>query len=377
MARRTLRDAEDIIAFVWGCSLYGTGGGGFHEKGITVLTEQRKAGRELGWVDVDELDDEAWTVCPLGMGSLSPIGEGYEAEMAQFQLGEKKYLNYLTPAVKELMRYTGKQITAIVPSELGGSNTPAPVATAAELGMVAVDGDYMGRAMPEIGQGTVSLAGKPICPIASVDSWGNVAIIDRVVNNAMAERIGKMLAVAAFGATGLATSLLPAKDVKEILLRGTLTQSLEVGRKTRQAYKAGRDPVKAIIEATGGWLLFVGKVSQRRAGIIGGYSVGQHVLSGEGDFAGHEFKIWFKNENHVAWLDGRRLVTTPDLICVVDSDTGRPLLNSSIAIGDRIAVIGIRSRPEFRTPAALKLMNPRHFGFDMDYVPIEEALGGM
>lgn len=376
MAERTLRDTEDIVAFVWGCSLFGTGGGGVVETGISVLTKQMEAGHQLGWVDIEDLDDDAWTVCPSGMGALTPIGEGYEAEMARLQLGDKKYHNYLIPAVKELRRYTGREITAIVPSELGGSNTAKPVAAAAALDIAVIDGDYMGRAMPEISQGAVSLAGKSPCPIASVDSWGNVAIIDRVVNNAMAERVGKMLAVAAFGATGLAGSLLQVKEVKEILLRGTLSESLEVGRKIRAAHKSGRDPLQAIVECVDGWLLFVGEASQREMETVGGYTVGEHVLRGEGDFAGHELEIWFKNENHLAWMDGRPVAMTPDLICVVDAETGRPLQNSSISEGDHIGVIGIRSRPQFRTASALKVMNPEHFGFDLDYVPIEELMAG-
>jgi DUF917 family protein len=374
MPKRTLRDREDCVAFVWGCSLFGTGGGGTHEKGVAVLTEQMDAGRELGWVDVDELDNDLWTVCPGGMGALSPIGEGYEAELERYQLGARRYLNYLIPAVKELMRYSGKPIAAVVPSELGGSNTPGPVAAAAALDLVAIDGDYMGRAMPEISQSTLALAGKRNCPMVSVDSWGNVTIIDHVVNNAMAERIGKMLAVAAFGATGLAGSLLQVREVKDILLRGTLTESLEVGRKMREAYRAGDDPLEAIVQATGGWLLFVGTVMERQAGTIKGYTTGHHLLRGEGDYAGHEFRIWFKNENHIGWRDGRRLVTTPDLICVVEAETGRPLQNSSIAVGDAVAVIGIRCRARFRTPTALQAMDPRHFGFDMDYVPIEDLV---
>lgn len=43
-----------------------------------------------------------------------------------------------------------------------------------------------------------------------------------------------------------------------------------------------------------------------------GYYVGTHEFEGEGEFAGHRYKVWFKNENHVTWFDGRPHVTTPD-----------------------------------------------------------------
>ena len=33
-----------------------------------------------------------------------------------------------------------------------------------------------------------------------------------------------------------------------------------------------------------------------------------------GEFAGHVLKVWFRNENHVSWLDGEPWVASPDLM---------------------------------------------------------------
>jgi len=370
-----LRTVQDIEDFVWGCTFFGTGGGGNPDKGITVLRQQLEAGRELKWLDVGQLDDEAWVVCPGGMGSTAPPSEADERTIEEMGLGERRYLNYLTPAIQELERYTGRKISALIATELGGSNTPAVVATATELGLVAVDADYAGRAKPEVTQSTYTLAGKSICPLCTVDPWGNVCFIDRVVVDAMAERMGKMLAVAAFGAVGMASRLIQVRELKEIALHGTLTESLNLGRAIRSARQESRDPIEALLRGTDGGLLFKGEVQDRRWDNRGGYLWGEHDLAGLDEFAGRTFRIWFKNENHITWLDGEPFVTSPDIITTVDLDTGEPLINPAIQDGQRIAVIGVKARTPFRTPAGLEMLGPRHFDFDLDYVPIEDLMG--
>lgn len=376
MPSHTLRSRKDVEDFVRGCSFFGTGGGGTRQKGITVLSEQLEAGREIKWVDIEELDEETWVVCPGGMGSIAPPSGEMKSTMEGFGLGERKYLNYLTPAIKELARYTGKTISAIIASELGGSNTPAPLATGAELGMAVIDGDYAGRAKPEITQSTTYLAGKSICPVCTVDPWGNICFIDKVANDLMAERIGKMIAVAAFGAVGLAGRLLQVKEVKEVFIRGTLTESLRLGQAIREAREGGEDPISSIVGFTGGWLLFQGRVTGKKWEDKEGYYRGEHLLAGVEEFAGRELKIWFKNENHISWLDDRPFVTSPDIIAVVDLKTGEPLVNHHIETDDQIAVIGVKARHPFRTERGLAVLGPRHFRFDLDYTPIEDLMTG-
>ena len=40
--------------------------------------------------------------------------------------------------------------------------------------------------------------------------------------------------------------------------------------------------------------------------------------------------------------------------------------------GFRVTVIAAPCDPRWRTPAGLELVGPRYFGYDIDYVPIEE-----
>ena len=105
-----------------------------------------------------------------------------------------------------------------------------------------------------------------------------------------------------------------------------------------------------------------------------GYYWGTHTITGTGDFSGHEFKIWFKNENHISWFDDKPYVTSPDMLIVVDAETGEPYSNAQIEVGHQVAVVGLRAVEQFRSQKGINILGPRHFGFDIDYKPIEDLV---
>jgi len=50
------------------------------------------------------------------------------------------------------------------------------------------------------------------------------------------------------------------------------------------------------------------------------------------------------------------------------------LANPKISEGDNVAVIGLKARPMFRSEKGIGILGPKAFGFDYDYVPIENRL---
>jgi hypothetical protein len=339
-----------------------------------MLNSALEAGLDIEWVDVSEIPDDAWTCTPYGMGSIAPPTPETEAEIKRMGLVDKLGDRAMEVAVKELEKYAGVEIGAIVAAELGAGNTPAPLITGVRLGIRVVDGDYAGRAIPEEMQGTPYLYEKDSFPLASVDRWGNVVILKEACSPHMLERIGKMIAVAAFGQCTIAATLLSGRETKEIIVPGTLTKCLNLGRAIRQARERGDDPVQAAIERTGGWLLFEGEVTGKDWEDREGYMIGTTHIKGSGDYAGHTFDVWFKNENHVSWLDRAPYICSPDLVTIADRETGEGFTNTVIGAGHRVAVVGIRGLEDFRSERGLAAAGPRYFGFDMDYVPIEELM---
>ena len=368
------RDCED---FIRGCVFMGTGGGGEREWGERMLRSALDEGLTIEWVDVEDIPDDVWTVTPYGMGSIAPLTQETLDEIEKRGLQDKLGDAAMEEAIKELGEYLGQPIGCLVCAELGGGNSAAPLVTGARMGIPVVDGDYAGRAIPEEVQGTPFIHGKHGWPVASVDEWGDIVIIKSAVDSYMLERVGKLLAVAAYGSTMQAGTPLPAPEMKEVLVRGTLTKSLALGRAIREARERGADPIDAAVELTEGWRLFEGVVGGKEWEDRDGYMFGTNHVKGTGDYEGQTLDVWYKNENHVSWLNGEPWICSPDMVILARKESGEGITNTDIKEGDAVVAVGVKGLEIFRTEFALdQAAGPRYFGFDIDYVPIEQLMKG-
>lgn len=376
MGKFILQNKQQVEDFVTGLTFYGTGGGGSKERGIETLNTMLDKNIEIGWVDASYVEDDDYTICPFLMGSIAPKTEETFNEMHTFGLigefyGEK---DQLAKAVRALEEIKGKKVKALIPIELGGGNAAACIAASAINGIVTLDGDYTGRAIPEIQQTTPYILEKELLPITTCDAWGNTAIIDNTINWKMAERMGKMIAAASYSLAGEAGFFMTGKDTKEAIIKGTMTDCYELGKFIREEREKGNDPVESAVKKLGGWILTRGKVAKKEWEDKVGYYWGTHTFIGEGAYQGDELKVWFKNENHMCWKNGAVFVTSPDMIIVVDNKTCEPLTNDVIAEGREVAVIGLKARELFRTPRGLDILGPGAFGYDVEYTPIEDKI---
>lgn len=375
--RTSLATETDCADFVEGCLYLGTGGGGSPEVGTATLLKALSDGLDVGWVDLREIDDDALTVTAYSSGSIAPNDPATATLTGSLRLGKPRSLDdCMVEAIGELGRYLQRPIAVVVPVEIGASNSPAPIVAAARLGLAVPDGDYSGRAAPDEMQGTPFIHRMPSHPLVSVDAWGNVAVISKVANPYMLERVTKMLSIAGIDGTSIASTPLDGRDMKRIIVPGTLSLALRIGRAAREAREAAEDPVAATVEAAGGWRLFDGEVVAKQWEDRDGYMFGTLEIAGKryGSSDPSHLKIWFKNENQISWLDGEPWVCSPDLITVVDSSTGRGHTSTDISAGDRVTVVGMRGLDCFRTDEALiNAAGPPYFGFiDVPYRPIEE-----
>ena len=371
-----LKNRQDVEDFVRGCTFYGTGGGGDYAQGVDALMKQLEKGREIGWIDVQEVED-GYSCCPFLMGSIAPEDpETAKEREAVYGLGPQThdYTQAMVGAVRMLEKLHGQKISTLVPIELGGANTAACIAAAAEMGICVVDGDYTGRAIPEIQQTTPFIKERELLPVASFDCWGNTACITGSVNWRMAERIGKMIADGGYSKCAQAGFFMPVEEMRETVIHGTLSECMQAGRTIRLA--AGQDPAAAVAKAVGGTIVCRGKVVKKEWWDKIGYYWGTHTIAGEGGFAGTELKIWFKNENHMSWKNGEVFVTSPDMLQVIDTKTGFPYTNNKIEEGMEVTVIAMKARDIFRSERGLFVLSPKAFGYDMAYVPVEDMTGG-
>lgn len=374
MANLTISTELDVEDLAWGACFQGIGGGGVVSEGLRLLKKAMAEHGPVTAVDPDDFPDDEYVVTTSFMGNRAPLTPEQEEQKKNLGLVEWKYENNLLEALRFMEKISGKKISGIVPSELGGANTPGPMATALSLGITPINGDYTGKAKPETKQGMPCIEGVPLTPMTSVDKWGNKAVVYETVNSALAEREGKMLATAAFGNTAMAFFLMTGREMKKYIFRNTLTECFEIGRHMRLTREAGGDVRQALLDFTGAKMLFEGKVVRKEWGIPDGYYSGYHWLEGTGNWAGHTFKVWFKNENHITWLDEKPYVTTPDRVAQVLTASGQPIMTQEIEEGMNISFMAVPSRARHREPKALPFMEPRHYGFDIDYVPMEELV---
>lgn len=374
----TLTTRTNADDFIRGLAFMGTGGGGRPEAGRENLYRHIDQGEGVGWTDLSELADDTYACCAFTMGSTAPRPPDFqEREWPEYGIRDKG--SALPRAVRELEEYMGMKVSVIYPLELGAANTTGPIHCAVELGLKVADGEGCGRAVPEASQIIPALLGKTMWPASICDEWGNTLILKRATSLDVAEAIGKGISIISkvpdpHAFCGMACYLLPVVEMKKLVIPGSLSCAYSLGQTIRRAREANQDPVAAAVRFTDGWVLFKGTVTKRDWKSETGYQIGVTEVTGTGEYTGHSFRIWFKNEHHVTWLDGTPYVTSPDLISVVRSDTAEPITNTYMSEGDDVAVIGMRAPAQLRTPAAKIILGPRHFGFDLEYQPIEVLL---
>ena len=373
-----VKTAKDAEALVLGLGMFGTGGGGLAERGRGYLRSLFEDRVEVTWVPLGHIDPDVLTCSVYGMGSIAPHPPMNPAEMRSFGVDGERHARPWIRAVEELESYLGEPIGAIVPMELGPSNTLVAVDAAARTGRALIDGDYIGRALPKMSQALPAILGLDTWPLAICDPWGNALIMLDCPSPKVAERIGKMVSrVTKTVNTGASCShaAFPnrASRLAGAIVPGTLSRSLEIGHRVLEARSVGGDAIAAAVNAGSGCLLFRGSVTNRSwEDTADGYMEGTTVITGADSYADSTAKIWFQNEHHVFWRDDSVAASSPDVIAVVDVENGEPISNTELEPGRDVAVLGFKAPSAYRSGLALAATAPRHYGFDIDWVPIEQ-----
>ncbi|MBM0123740.1 DUF917 domain-containing protein [Pimelobacter simplex] len=354
MREITVDDLPDIAR---GAAVLGTGGGGDPYIGRLLAQEAMRRHGPVPLVDPMDLPDDAVVIPTAVMGAptvmLEKLPSGTE----------------LVTALRALEDLIGKRATHTVSIEAGGLNSVIPFATAAEVGLPMVDADGMGRAFPELQMLMPTLGGISATPMAIADERGN-AISMTTLDNAWAERFARTATIEMGCSSAVSLYALTGKQTKEFMVHGTISLTQRIGVAIREAAAAHRDPVAATAEVLGGRRVFRGKLVDVRRGTEGGFARGEVRLEGLGEDLGSHLDIAVQNENLVAVRDGVVLASVPDLICVLDTDTGEPVTTEMLRYGLRVSVVVAPCDPRWRSPEGLALTGPAYFGYDHEYVPV-------
>jgi uncharacterized protein len=353
-------EVQDIAV---GSAVLGTGGGGDPYLGKLAAQQAIDRHGPLQLASIDELPDDMLVVFPFAIGSPVPFLERITMSRE------------LISAFRTMVRYFGQEIGAVMSIEIGGINSVLPLAVGRELGLPVIDGDCMGRAYPEIQLVTLTLFGHSAAPLAVADEHGNVAIVD-TVDNTWAERIARPIAVEMGAIAGGVGYPITVKALKTAAILGTVSLAERIGAAIRHARQRHHKPIAAVLEATGGFHVFSGRIVDVQRRTQRGWALGETRIVGLDRYDGREMVVRFQNEHLVAIENDEIVVSVPDLIAILDTERGEPITTENLRYGFRVTIVGIPSDPKWRTPEGLALGGPRHFGYDIDYTPIEQRFAG-
>ena len=357
-----IQEIEDIAL---GAALLGAGGGGDPYVGKLVAMGAVKECGPVTLLDPEEVPDDALIVPIAMMGAPTVLGEK--------GIGGSEYQTLYNM----VSQFFGKKIYAFMPIEAGGVNSMLPIAACARLGLPLVDCDGMGRAFPELQMVTFTIGGMSATPMALTDEKGNSVIFETITNK-WTEELARAVTMSCGGSVSVSLYPMTGAQMKAYSVKNIVTRSQKLGEAIRTVKNCADDvtPEEHFLQFSEGYKLFKGKIADVLRETRGAFNFGKVMLEGIGECKGHQAYVEFQNENLTATVDGEILATTPDLICLVDTETFTPVTTDALKYGKRVLVVGLKCFEMWRTPAGIDLVGPRYFGCDTDYIPLEERCKG-
>ncbi len=358
----SLQDLDDILL---GATILGAGGGGDIEEGKALIKEAHEAGKRFQLASIDEVPDDALICTPYLLGAISAMTPEEELEYGGLDRSETR--NILS-AYRGFQQYLNKSFYGTTPCEMGGSNTAVAFYCAAMHDHVIVDADPAGRAVPEITHSTYYFAGLPASPIYAANEFGETFVISNIKDDQRAETVVRALCQVSRNDIAAIDHALEMRVLKNALIAGTISKALLLGKTWRKS-QAQTDLPEVIAKIASGQVAFRGVVSEVEYRTSEGFTRGSFSIQGTGTYLNQTFKTMVKNENLVGWLDNKVYVTIPDLICLFDIATGKPVSNPDVVKGQAVAVVLLPAPVEFTSAKALSVFGPAYAGIDADYRP--------
>ncbi|GAA6152841.1 DUF917 domain-containing protein [Pseudoteredinibacter isoporae] len=356
---------QDLEPIAEGAAFLGTGGGGDPYIGRLVAEALFERYGEPEMIEASELDDDANVYISAMMGAPTVLVEkiigGPELDLA----------------ISALEKYTGRQADAILPAEMGGCNSMLPLAVAAMRGLPVINADGMGRAFPELQMVSFNVHGVSASPMSMANEHGESIIIN-ARDSHETENKARQLIIGMGGSAAISCYPMSGAKVKQTAIPGTLSLAKGIGESLSQGRKQNK-PIDNLVDYLAGTKyysqarrLFSGKIESISNRVEGGFTLGECHIRGIGEKSQQILTVEFQNENLIARLDGQLIAMVPDLICLVDTDTGTPITTEALKYGQRLCVIAANVPPIMRSEKALNIWGPRAFGYDFDFTPIEK-----
>jgi DUF917 family protein len=345
------QELQDIVV---GGGLFGAGGGGSIVEGLEVVEHILTFGPSVKLASVEELRDHDWGAVVCGVGSP-------KASMTRARTYSP------TMALELLEKTEGFKSSFVVPFEVGAGNSVNPMLVAVQRDIPIVDGDPVGRAVPELPMSTFFLNGIPSGTL-TLTTEDKISAVIKTEDDYDTARVTRAITAELEGVTASATHALQGKDFKRCLIAGTTELMEQIGSTIREAKQSGADTAECLVDKFEGYIIGKGSVSKVVLETRSGWDFG--TVEVEGDLP---IRVMFKNENMIAYRGDKLLTVVPDLICSIDAE-GTPLTNADITEGMEITYLGFAAMPAFRGPDAFNMFKNilKRLEYDQGFQPIEE-----
>ncbi|KAK4503829.1 hypothetical protein PRZ48_004744 [Zasmidium cellare] len=370
----------DINFLADGCYVLGCAGGGSPAASRIQLRDMLRAGHKMKVVDAASLKKDAVIYWGGHMGSPATSNE-------RLQSLETVH------AFEALMEYLHHDsFDAVMGLEIGGANGLEPFLCGSSrfYDRPVIDGDWMGRAYPTYWQTTIAVhAPGELVPCVIDSGDGKTIIMTKASNDEIVDRALRASCSEMGSRVGKAAKPTTTQRVRDYGVLNTVSLAWRIGRCIAQAEATNTlsTVAEAIVNEVGGEksakILFRGKIVDVERRLFKGHSYGSITVAAlstdEEEEASSKripsvvstgtIKIPFKNENiyaeHTAEDGTKRIIASvPDLICVLDSASGRSLGVPEFKYGYRVTVLGITCSPRWSdTEAGLKIGGPGAFGY--------------
>ncbi|MUM64883.1 DUF917 family protein [Acidianus infernus] len=328
---------NDLYKLAIGSAILGSGGGGNPFLGYKLL-KAKMLEYNLSYVETtDDIDDSDFIIGVGGMGSpligIEKLPAGYE------------YYN----SMLILSKFMRKRFTKISPIEIGGINSLVPFMASIFAKVPVIDGDYEGRAFPELYMTTMHFSGFSATPMAITDERGNYAIIS-TADNLLAEKIARDITVR-FGGRGY-ISIYPTngEDYTKGAILGSVSLAYEIGNKLAE------EGLDEMLSYANGRIVFQGKIIDVRKFNVSGFNIGFISLEGLEEFKGSTATIIFKNEYLCFVKDSKCEVLSPEIITLLDYNHRNVITSDSLKYGLKVVVVTISVDKKWREIGGYEIM---------------------
>jgi len=357
---------QDLTDILLGAAILGTGGGGEIVEGMELIDLALSKGKQFNLVGLDDVPDDALVCTPYMLGTVAPLAGDMEPQYKDLtRIDEPSILL----AYRRFQQYLGQEFYGTIACELGGSNTAVAFFAAAMSGHYIIDADPAGRAVPEVTHSTYYLNGLPTGPIMVANEFGECIMCENIADDQRAENVLRALAKVSRNDIAAIDHAFEMRKIRHAVIPGAISHALRMGQVWRKAQGNGADIAQVVADEGKGFVAFRGKVADNDHSVDGGFTVGNIEILGQDEFAPDRYRIWLKNENMIGRLNDKVHTTIPDMICLIDLDTGMPVTNPNYHTGQNVAVVILPAPEPFTSPKGLSVFGPAYLGLDIAYEP--------